>query len=89
MAKRKKFGDRRWRLIQAIVARDGWLCSICCYPMKRRRKSPSDDPDAATIDHRVPRSRDGNDHIDNLQLAHRRCNQQRGTDAWPGGPEAP
>lgn len=78
----------RWRLLRALVRRDGSLCAICCYPMKLRA-NPNKDPDAATIDHRVPRSRGGTNHIDNVQLAHRRCNQARGDAPWSGGPEAP
>jgi len=64
------------------------LCSICCYPMKMGAR-PGSDPDAITIDHRVPRARGGDDRMDNLQLAHRRCNGDRGTAPWSGGPEAP
>lgn len=75
-------------MVRTLIGRDGILCSICCYPM-RPRADPGKDPDAATIDHRVPRSRGGGDHISNLQLAHRRCNAERAADAWPGGPEAP
>ena len=64
---------QRWRIVRSLVRRDGDLCSICCYPMKLRA-DPNKDPDAATIDHRVPRSRGGTDYFHNLQLAHRRCN---------------
>lgn len=40
-----------------------------------------------TIDHLVPRSRGGSSDLVNLRLAHRRCNNQRGSHlpelAWP------
>lgn len=74
-------------MIRSLLARDGSLCSICCYPMKLHART--DDPDTVTIDHRVPKSRGGTNYIDNLQLAHKRCNADRGDAPWPGGPEAP
>lgn len=82
------FHGKRWKVVRALARRDGNLCSICCYPMKLRA-NPDKDHDAATVDHRVPRARGGTDHISNLQLAHRRCNQERGVEPWSGGPEAP
>lgn len=33
------------------------------------------DPDYLTLDHIVPRSRGGDDHLSNLRPAHRRCNE--------------
>jgi len=78
----------RWKLVRKLSARDGNLCSICCYPMKMN-KHPTKSEDAPTIDHRVPRSRGGTNHFDNLQLAHLRCNRARGDAPWSGGPEAP
>ncbi len=78
----------RWQIVRALARRGGTLCSICCYPMKMN-SDPRKHPDAATIDHRVPKSRGGTNHFDNLQLAHSRCNLQRGDDPWSGWPEAP
>lgn len=79
---------KRWKIVRALLRRDGDLCSLCCYPMKIRG-NPLKDPKVATIDHRVPKSRGGTNYFDNLQLAHRGCNQARGDAPWPGGPEAP
>lgn len=80
--------DERRRIKRVLIQRDGLMCSICCYPMKPHA-DPRKDPDGVTIDHRVPKSRGGTDHISNLQLAHRRCNAERGDAPWSGGPEAP
>jgi hypothetical protein len=67
-----------------LAERDGWWCWLC---------GDAIDPAAigawqATVDHLVPRSRGGSSDIGNLRLAHRRCNNHRGSHLpeldWPG-----
>ena len=61
-------------------------CAICGRPVDFDIKYP--DPMAPTVDHVVPISRGGHPSaLDNLQLAHFICNQQKGKAA--GGPRAP
>lgn len=56
--------------VLAIIERDGRVCGICALPV---------DGDAFEIDHVIPIS-DGGDpeHLDNLQLAHPKCNAKKG-----------
>jgi hypothetical protein len=69
---------------ERIAERDGWHCWLCGGAID---PSLSQGPWQATIDHLVPRSRGGGSDVANLRLAHRRCNNQRGSHlpemAWP------
>lgn len=59
----------------AVYRRDGWTCQLCgewVNPYAERQT-----PDAPTLDHIVPFERGGEFTVDNLQLAHFRCNSQR------------
>ena len=49
------------------------VCAICGQPVNKSLKSPH--PLSATVDHIIPCNRGGSDDLDNLQLAHRRCNR--------------
>ena len=69
--------------LSRIAERDGWWCWLCGEAVE---------PDAIgpwqpTIDHLVPRSRGGSTELLNLRLAHRRCNNHRGSHLpeldWP------
>lgn len=63
-----------------LIHRDGVHCSICGGLMnftRPRRQS------YATIDHVVPKSKGGSGALDNLRLAHRRCNEAK-ADKMPG-----
>lgn len=54
-------------------------CDICkkrIYSMDSRNKK------GLTIDHTVPKSWGGTDHISNLQPAHKDCNQKKGNKVW-------
>lgn len=53
-----------------IAARDGWRCGLCGEPITRT-------PDL-TIDHIVPLCAGGTSHPNNLQAAHRVCNERKG-----------
>lgn len=54
---------------KAVIERDGYVCGLCGGEVE-----PSD----VHIDHIVPRSRGGPDAIENLQVAHSRCNIRKG-----------
>lgn len=65
-------------------------CCWCRVQTKLRDGSPTAESpaahDDATIDHRIPRSKGGSDRRDNLVLACRKCNEQRGDSlAAPSG----
>lgn len=55
--------------IITVYARSDGRCVLCSEPV---------DPDEATIDHIVPKSRGGEDAPENWQLAHRWCNTSKG-----------
>lgn len=67
------------RLIEVGV-RDEWVCHLC----GGRTVAPGEpgyhphDPEAATCDHLLPRSRGGLRTMANLMIAHRDCNIRRG-----------
>lgn len=46
------------------------ICGICKKPIPTMAE--------ATVDHKIPLSRGGSNRMDNLQLAHEECNQQKG-----------
>lgn len=67
---RKPYGrEHRWNRA-ALIRRDGLVCRLCGGSIDHMRD--------VTVDHIVPVSRGGTDRLDNLQLAHERCNQVRG-----------
>lgn len=61
------------------MERDGTNCALCDKPLDRHIKDPKNDW-YITFDHIVPRSEGGANNLDNIQLAHRFCNEERGTD---------
>jgi len=76
----KNFHRRlRGQRITAIMSRDGVVCALCPRNLDRHVKDPLSH-DYVTFDHIVPRSRGGLDTVDNVRLAHRRCNELRGND---------
>lgn len=52
-----------------VIARDGYLCGLCGGEVE---------PDDVHIDHIVPIARGGRDALENLQVAHSRCNLRKG-----------
>jgi HNH endonuclease len=61
----------RAEMADHLARRDGDRCQLCGGPFGKgfsRR----------TLDHIIPRSKGGTNHPANLQLAHFRCNHQRG-----------
>lgn len=57
--------------------RQGGFCGICWLPL-HPRVADANDPEAATIDHVVPRAHGGADGLANVQAAHRGCNSAKG-----------
>lgn len=66
---------RRKTKRKKLRERDGDLCWICRRAMDFKGSAVG--PEFATIDHVLPRSQGGSHDIDNLRLAHRRCNLAR------------
>ena len=61
--------------VEKLMERDKRVCGICGQKVDGRRKSPH--PDSATIDHILPISRGGWHEWSNVQLAHRKCNEDK------------
>lgn len=64
--------------------RDAGTCRICGEPVDFTRQPPH--PESATIDHVVALARGGAHSYDNTQLAHHRCNTEKGSDPPRVGP---
>lgn len=62
--------------LREVAERDGWRCHLCGRAVVDRPWSGR--PLDATLDHLVPVSDGGAHTMDNVALAHRRCNQRRG-----------
>lgn len=60
-----------------IFNRDNWVCGICHHKINRRRRYP--DGLSVSLDHIIPISKGGPHIRDNVQAAHRRCNQRKGS----------
>lgn len=58
-----------------IRRRDGDSCSLCGKLIDFDLRFPA--PQSRSVDHIAPYSRGGTDELDNLQLAHLRCNIQK------------
>lgn len=62
-------GDRRWRDAHSLAARDGWNCVFCGDVL---------DAETATIEHFLPVSMGGPNHLSNKGLACKPCNAEAG-----------
>ena len=49
------------------------ICGICGKPVDKTLKYPH--PYSPTVDHIIPCKKGGSDDLENLQLAHRKCNR--------------
>lgn len=67
-----KRGTRLTRHIPELAKRDGLNCSICSKPVDLDLKYPHQM--SASVDHVIPWSKGGPDHITNYRLAHWICN---------------
>ena len=66
-----------WEHNKKIVLATQSVCGLCGKPVDKSIKYP--DPMSPTVDHIIPVSRNGDPiSLDNLQLAHRYCNRQKG-----------
>jgi 5-methylcytosine-specific restriction endonuclease McrA len=62
-----------WALVRSVEGR----CFYCGVDTRNRRFAPTD-PGYLNMDHKTPLSRGGSDGIDNLAVACRRCNAEKG-----------
>lgn len=66
---------KRRSVVMRLARKHGYVCALCG---ERITKAVSPlYPDALTIDHKIPKSRGGGFGIENLQLAHRVCNEAK------------
>lgn len=84
MGKARKMFNHKLRglKITKLMARDGECCMLCGQKLDRHIKDPNHD-EYITFDHIDPESNGGWDDLSNLQLAHHRCNQKRGSKPLP------
>ena len=66
----------RLAVTAAVVARDGGRCWLCGGSLDMM--APNTDPMRATLDHFVPHVAGGESTVENLRLAHSRCNADKG-----------
>lgn len=52
-----------------VLKRDGYVCYLCELPIAKGEES---------LDHVVPRARNGSSSLDNLRAAHKACNRRKG-----------
>jgi 5-methylcytosine-specific restriction endonuclease McrA len=69
---------------RAIYRRDGGICALCSGQVDIEARYPH--PLSATVDHIVPISKGGEHSNANIQLAHAKCNRDKGNKI--GGPGA-
>jgi 5-methylcytosine-specific restriction endonuclease McrA len=65
----------RNRMILAVAARDGAVCWLCGLPVAMNLSPAS--TIGPTVDHVLPKSKGGAYTLDNLRLAHSKCNHAR------------
>lgn len=68
---RRAVFDKNKKIILATQS----VCRICGMPVDKSLKYPH--PMSASVDHIIPCARGGSDDLDNLQLAHRKCNRDK------------
>ena len=72
---------QRWR--RELYTRQAGKCHWCSGYMTLITGPNGHAPwDYATFEHLTPRSQGGKDKLPNLVLAHRKCNEERGTTHW-------
>lgn len=76
----KRLGTKKKKvLVDALIERDGTLCTWCCREMIRMPIMPFEDCSAyMTLEHIVPMKHGGTHDLFNLALACFECNNDRG-----------
>lgn len=69
---------KRRRIREALRVQQGGCCCWCGGKMGPPAMRNSESPDSETLEHLVPRSLGGKEELENMALAHVRCNQERG-----------
>lgn len=67
-----------FRKRQKIIERDGDFCHYCKLPFEAEGLL------SITLDHIAPVSKGGGDGVDNLVVAHKRCNSWKGRQSYEG-----
>lgn len=72
----ERYGDLR-----DVAAHTDGACHLCHQPADLALYGPTGayGYDTVTVDHLIPQSHGGDDHLDNLRIAHGTCNSFRGT----------
>lgn len=78
-ARLRKIASDRYTL-EDLYEESGGVCCLCEQPVDMSLSGL--DPWGPTVDHAMPISLGGDDTIDNVQLAHRRCNTIKGANPW-------
>lgn len=66
----------------AVIARDGWVCTLCRRRLVARSRSSRTRGRTLHLDHIVPVSHGGPDTVDNLRVLCAACNISRGNRPW-------
>lgn len=69
----KSFDDLR----RAVFDRDGWRCIYCNLIVDLDYESKGYHSRYATVDHRIPKCRNGPNTFENLDTCCQRCNQEK------------
>jgi len=69
---RNSKGNKKLRV--RLYARDNGICQLCMEPVSFEE---------FTIDHVIPRAKGGSNNIDNLQIAHDKCNEGKSDTYYP------
>lgn len=81
--------------LDLIYRRTSGRCHLCQKMLSRKNYNRSDRKGAWHVDHSVPRSKGGTDHLNNLKAACIECNRQksdkttRAARSWNGKTRAP